>query len=238
MAGPEAEAAARRNCWRYRLGPPLRITQRRTASAKIGAAVAATVAAPCCAISARNVNSRKASSFIERPAFLVGVCVGTRTILGPSSKRRKPPALQHRAIERDGEPWFVGVDAGHAMGYVNATHTLKTLVDTEDKAIESIGLRGSAVNLINESGLYALILKSKKPEAKSFKRWVTSEVLPAIRRNGGYMTSEVAQQPSTTRPVRISATQSVPARIEFTQGDGPSVRNKPAQGDDRDARLI
>lgn len=99
-----------------------------------------------------------------------------------------------RTIEIDGMPWFVGKDVAMSLGYVKPENAIKTHVDDEDKT--STLIQGSGSNykskavLINESGLYSLILSSKLPSAKAFKRWVTSEVLPTIRRHGFYATDE------------------------------------------------
>ena len=94
-----------------------------------------------------------------------------------------------RIVMVDNDPWFVGKDITTALGYSNASKALLDHVDEEDKlnnvTLSSLGQRGGW--LINESGLYSLILKSKLPEAKQFKRWVTSEVLPSIRKDGGYI---------------------------------------------------
>lgn len=95
-----------------------------------------------------------------------------------------------RAIRgEDGEPWFVAKDVCKVLGYQNASKAISDHVDDEDKlnneSLSSLGQRGGW--LVNESGLYSLILTSKLPNAKRFKRWVTHEVLPAIRRDGGYM---------------------------------------------------
>lgn len=94
-----------------------------------------------------------------------------------------------RAYETDGEIWFVGADVAKALEYTNTTKALKDHIDNEDKLIERIVTSGQkrAVTLINESGLYSLIFSSKLPKAKKFKRWVTSEVLPALRSNGRYI---------------------------------------------------
>ncbi len=93
-----------------------------------------------------------------------------------------------RTIMRDGEPWFVGKDVATSLGYTNPTKAIKDHIDDEDKlmneSLVSLGQRGGW--LINESGLYSLILSSKLPSAKVFKRWVTSEVLPSIRKTGSY----------------------------------------------------
>ena len=92
-----------------------------------------------------------------------------------------------RSIKLNGEPWFFGKDVALALKYKNPQKAIREHVDTEDKTVsESLTVNGTAVTLINESGLYSLILSSKKPEAKQFRRWVTGEVLPALRRHGAY----------------------------------------------------
>lgn len=97
-----------------------------------------------------------------------------------------------RVIEQNGEPWFVGKDVTGILGYQNASKALTDHVDEEDKlnneSLSSLGQRGGWI--INESGLYSLILSSKLPQAKQFKRWVTSEVLPSIRKHGGYINGQ------------------------------------------------
>lgn len=94
-----------------------------------------------------------------------------------------------RVVERGGEPWFIGKDVAEILGYSNTPKAIRDHVDDEDKLAERIVLSGQnrEVAIINESGLYSLILSSKMPKAKEFKRWVTSEVLPAIRKTGGYI---------------------------------------------------
>lgn len=94
-----------------------------------------------------------------------------------------------RTVVKDGEPWFVGKDVAEILGYSNPRKAVIDHVDEEDKMDgvtirDSIGRKQIPV-LINESGLYSLILSSKQPNAKKFKKWVTSEVLPSIRKNGG-----------------------------------------------------
>lgn len=98
-----------------------------------------------------------------------------------------------RALEINNEPWFVGKDVATILGYSNSSDALKVHVDEEDKCKkdeivihDSIGRKQRPL-LINESGLYSLILSSKLSSAKKFKRWVTSEVLPQIRQTGGYI---------------------------------------------------
>ena len=97
-----------------------------------------------------------------------------------------------RTLNRDGEPWFVGKDVATALGYSNASKALADHVAEEDKlnneSLSSLGQRGGW--LINESGLYSLILSSKLDSAKRFKRWVTAEVLPSIRKSGGYIAGQ------------------------------------------------
>lgn len=92
-----------------------------------------------------------------------------------------------RSVEIDGEPWLVGKDVAQALGYTNPQKAIRDHVDTEDTTVnESFTVNGTQGTLINESGLYSLVLSSKLPGAKQFRRWVTSEVLPAIRKKGGY----------------------------------------------------
>lgn len=96
-----------------------------------------------------------------------------------------------RTVEISGGPWFVGKDVATALGYANPSNAVSVHVDKEDKTSYLIQVSGSNYKantaLINESGLYALILSSKLPSAKEFKHWVTSEVLPSIRKTGGYV---------------------------------------------------
>lgn len=97
--------------------------------------------------------------------------------------------LEVRAIEIEGEGWLVGKDIANALGYKNSSKALKDHVDEEDKGVTKCDTLGGKQNLvvINESGFYSLILRSDMPKAKQFKRWVTSEVLPQIRKTGGYI---------------------------------------------------
>lgn len=101
---------------------------------------------------------------------------------------------QVRTLTVDEEPYFVGKDVATILGYKNGSRDINTHVDEEDKLRYQISTAGQMRDqiLINESGLYSLILSSKLPNAKKFKRWVTSEVLPAIRKHGAYMTDEKA----------------------------------------------
>ena len=105
-----------------------------------------------------------------------------------------------RTVEVNGTPYFVGKDVAEILGYANASKALADHVDDDDKlnneTLSSLGQRGGW--LINESGLYSLILSSKLPKAKEFKHWVTSEILPAIRRHGAYMSDDVIEQALTS----------------------------------------
>ena len=100
-----------------------------------------------------------------------------------------------RTIEKDGEPWFVGKDVATALGYSDSFGSLKKHVDEEDKLVCQIDSAGQKrdITIINESGLYSLVLSSKLPTAKKFKRWVTSEVIPSIRKTGSYSALDMTQ---------------------------------------------
>ena len=114
-----------------------------------------------------------------------------------------PEFGQVRTVEIDGQPWLVGKDVAVALGYKNPGKAIIAHVDDEDKRLEMLPQEADSQNgnvspasktaLINESGLYSLILSSKMPKAKAFKRWVTSEVLPAIRKNGVYESVKAQQ---------------------------------------------
>ena len=93
-----------------------------------------------------------------------------------------------RTVTIENEPWFVGKDVAEVLGYQNGSRDINRHVDDEDKLCTKIEYAGQKreVTIINESGLYSLILSSKLPNAKKFKRWVTSEVLPSIRKTGSY----------------------------------------------------
>jgi len=102
-----------------------------------------------------------------------------------------------RIIEKDGEVWFVGKEVAEVLSYKEPHKAVARHVDEDDgmkhPIIDNLG-RTQETMCINESGLYSLVLKSKMPDAKKFKRWVTSEVLPSIRKHGAYMTNETIEQ--------------------------------------------
>jgi prophage antirepressor-like protein len=92
-----------------------------------------------------------------------------------------------RALDRGGQPWFVAADVCRVLELSNVTEALRGLDDDElTSELLNSDTQGRTMRLVSESGLYALIFKSRKPEAKAFRKWVTGEVLPAIRRTGGY----------------------------------------------------
>ncbi|MCL1998190.1 MAG: phage antirepressor [Turicibacter sp.] len=101
-----------------------------------------------------------------------------------------------RIVIKGGEPWLVGKDVAMVLGYQNPRDALTKHVDEEDKGVAKCDTPGGKQDLaiINESGLYSLIISSKLPTAKQFKRWVTSEVLPTIRKHGGYLTSQTIEE--------------------------------------------
>lgn len=100
-----------------------------------------------------------------------------------------------RTLTIDGEPWFVAADVCKALELGNPSMTVERL-DADEKGISSIDTLGGKqrMAIINEPGLYSVILRSRKPEAKAFKRWITHEVIPAIRKHGGYMTKSLLEQ--------------------------------------------
>lgn len=128
-----------------------------------------------------------------------------------------PAFGQIRTVEREGEPWFVGKDVAEALGYSNTKDALTAHVDEEDKSIlqrseiatienhipksalpmnfTSADVPNRGLTIINESGLYSLVLSSKLPTAKAFKRWITSEVIPSIRKTGGYIAGQAELSP-------------------------------------------
>lgn len=103
---------------------------------------------------------------------------------------------QVRTVTINDEPYFVGKDVATILGYSNTRDALSHHVDDEDKGVAKLDTLGGRQNqtIINESGLYSLILSSKMPQAKEFKHWVTSEVLPAIRKHGAYMTPQTIEK--------------------------------------------
>lgn len=120
-----------------------------------------------------------------------------------------------RTVEVNGEPWFVGKDVAQALGYSDTADALKKHVDEEDKKLVKPGemptlkMSNYGTYIINESGLYSLVLSSKLPGAKRFKRWVTSEVLPSIRKTGRY-----TAKPMTDYQQMMAETRRRNARVQ------------------------
>lgn len=106
-----------------------------------------------------------------------------------------------RTLNKNGEPWFAGKDVAKALGYKYPANAIQRLVDDDDKGVDVLPTPSNEqkMTIINESGLYSLILSSKLPTAKKFKRWVTGEVLPAIRKSGKYELVPVTVEDSAER---------------------------------------
>lgn len=137
---------------------------------------------------------------------------------------------QVRVVEQNGEPWFVGKDVAEILGYTNPSKALADHVDDEDKlnndSLSSLGQRGGW--LINESGVYSLVLSSKLPKAKQFKRWVTSEILPTIHKHGAYMTDEALEKALTSPDFLIRlATELKNEKAKRMQAEADLVAAKP-----------
>ena len=122
-----------------------------------------------------------------------------------------------RTVELDGEPWLVGKDVAQALGYSNPRKALADHVEEEDKGVTKCDTLGGVqeMTIINESGLYSLVLSSKLPGAKKFRRWVTAEVLPAIRRTGGYRMPK--DYPSALRALADAEEEKLALRAENEQ---------------------
>lgn len=110
-----------------------------------------------------------------------------------------------RTVEKDGNIWFVGKDVAEALGYARTADAVKAHIDADDKGVCDLPTPGGRqeTTIINESGLYSLVLSSKLPKAKAFKRWITSEVIPSIRKTGSY--NKPSKQPTTQQEQRAKA---------------------------------
>ncbi len=131
-----------------------------------------------------------------------------------------------RTLVRDGEPWFVGKDVAEKLGYAKARNALAAHVDAEDKKGALIqGAPGGAqtMTVINESGLYSLVLSSKLPAARAFKRWITHEVIPAIRKTGKYQQADV---PAVAEPAVARIPEIAPSSLEYVQAATELVKAK------------
>ncbi|GHN43048.1 BRO family protein [Lactobacillus delbrueckii] len=112
---------------------------------------------------------------------------------------------QVRVIEEHEQVWFVGKDVASILGYSQTAKAIREHVDEEDKGVSVLDTPGGKqqMTIVNESGLYSLVLSSKLPTAKKFKHWVTSEVLPAIRKHGGYSAQQAEPVDLPRKPVDI-----------------------------------
>lgn len=135
-----------------------------------------------------------------------------------------------RIVPINNEPWFIGSEIAKILSYTNPSKAIRDHVDPEEKLTERIVLAGQGrdVTIINESGLYSLILSSKLPTAKKFKRWVTSEVLPAIRKHGAYLTEQKVEEILTNPDTIIKlATQLKEEREARKQAEALNEANRP-----------
>lgn len=140
-------------------------------------------------------------------------------------------------VEKDGQHWFIAGDVARALGYRDANHAVQC-VDKAELGYMDLCTRGGKqrVRIINESGLYHLTFRSKKPAAQRFRQWITGEVIPAIRKNGGYVTGQekmpAAEQLQTTQTIKqesqrvagVNAAEEREARWNAFRG----MRGKPA----------
>ena len=129
-----------------------------------------------------------------------------------------------RTIIIDNEPWFVGKDVASILGYAEPRSAISKKVDAEDKGVAKMETPSGEqeMTIINESGLYSLILSSKLPKAKEFKRWVTSEVLPAIRKTGGYT---VPKSPMELLELEFQALREVENKVDVVNSDLQELKN-------------
>lgn len=139
-----------------------------------------------------------------------------------------------RTVEIDGEPWFVGKDVADNLGYQNGSRDINRHVDEDDKQKMMLfdGNQKKETIIINESGLYALILGSKLPSAKRFQHWVTSEVLPSIRKTGAYVQQEVKVPDISpelivrcAEIISASSTDKIPYVLEILKHIIPDIGN-------------
>lgn len=124
-----------------------------------------------------------------------------------------------RIVEVNGEAWMVGKDVAEALGYKNPRQALASNVEVEDRGVHSVDTPSGEqeMTIINESGLYSLVLSSKLPNARKFRRWVTTEVLPTVRRHGAYMTPETLQAAILNPDTMIQLCQQLKAEQEHSR---------------------
>lgn len=126
-----------------------------------------------------------------------------------------------RTLEQNNEPWFVGKDVADILGYSDTAQAVRKHIDDEDKGVVEMTTPGGKqpVTIINESGLYSLILSSKLPTAKKFKHWVTAEVLPSIRKHGGYLAGQESMtgEELMAKALMVAKRRSKSAKHSFPQ---------------------
>lgn len=133
-------------------------------------------------------------------------------------------------IDENSEPWFVGKDVAKALGFTNTRDAIRTHVFEEDKGVDLVDTLGGRqkMTIVNESGLYALVFGSQLEDAKKFKHWVTSEVLPAIRKHGAYMTDGVIERTLTDPDYLIMlATNLKEEKAKRALAEAQNEKNKP-----------
>lgn len=133
-------------------------------------------------------------------------------------------------VDENNEPWFVGKDVAKALGFTNTRDAIRTHVFEEDKGVDLVDTLGGRqkMTIVNESGLYALVFGSQLEDAKKFKHWVTSEVLPAIRKHGAYMTDSVIERTLTDPDYLIMlATNLKEEKAKRALAEAQNERNKP-----------
>ena len=129
-----------------------------------------------------------------------------------------------RVVEVDGEPWWVAKDVCDVLGIANPSDALERL-DDDERSRFNLGRQGEA-NVVNEPGLFSLILGSRKPEAKAFKRWVTHEVLPSLRRNGFYVTGQLSESEEDPTRTLLRLVSKLEERISDLEDSIRSDRDK------------
>ena len=131
-----------------------------------------------------------------------------------------------RTVEINGEPWFVANDICYALDLTNTTMAMSRL-DDDERTKFNLGRQGEA-NVVNEFGLYNLVLASRKPEAKQFKRWITHDVIPTIRRHGAYMTDGIIERTLQDPDYLIQlATTLKEERVKRQLAEAENHKNKP-----------
>lgn len=147
---------------------------------------------------------------------------------------------QVRVITKDGEPWFVAKDIANILGYSNSRKAIYDHVYTEDKGVTKCDTLGGSQELttINESGLYSLIFGSKMESAAKFKRWVTSDVLPSIRKHGMYATDELINNPDLLIAAATKIKEERQARLEAEKLRDKLIRGFIGSGQNRNMICI